>query len=195
MDVIGSYVNNEGDMDALFEEVMLSNPIDDEARFREIIDEEITAKRVEGYPAYVKESKAKRKKRVTEARREAEEAMEMAEELGVKEKLFGMDGTNGRSKSEKKGAKGEEDLGGLTALIQQRQKDRSDTFFADLEAKYAPKTKKGATGKNKRNSRVIDEPPEEAFTRNRKQTKTVDVNPAEEAEDVAPRRTKRARRA
>jgi DnaJ family protein C protein 9 len=193
LDVIGSYINNEGDMDALFEEVMLSNPIDDESRFRKIIDEEIDAKRVEGYPAYLKESKSKRKKRVTEARKEAEEAMEMAEELGVKEKLFGSDGPKSSASSKKKGKKGEEDLSGLTALIQQRQKDRQDTFFADLEAKYAPKGKKGAGGKSKRSARVMDEPPEEAFQRNRKHTRITE--PEETTQEVSePRRAKRTRR-
>ena len=192
--MIGSYINNEGDMDALFEEVMLSNPLDDEKRFREIIDEEIAAKRVEGYPAYVKESKAKRKKRVTEAKKEAQEAMDMAEELGVKEKLFGGDGTSGASPSKKKGKKAEEDLGGLAALIQQRQKSRQDTFFDSLEAKYAPKSKKGNGVKAKRGARVMEEPPEEAFQQNRKKTQIADDENGEEAESTGSRRTKRARK-
>lgn len=192
LDVIGSYVNNEGDMDALFEEVMLSNPIDDEDRFRRIIDEEIAAKRVEGYPAYIKESKAKRKKRVTEAKREAAEAMEMAEELGVKDKLFGTEGSNGSAKSKKKGKKGEEDLSGLTALIQQRQKHRSDNFFADLEAKYAPKSKNGAEAKKKRSAKVVDEPPEDAFERNRRKTKAAEAGSVDDEGES--RRVKRARR-
>ena len=195
LDVIGSYINNEGDMDALFEEVMLSNPLEDEERFRKIIDEEIAAKRVEGYPAYVKESKAKRKRRVTEAQKEAQEAMEMAEELGVKDKLFGGDGTSGgSSSSKKKGKKGEPDMSGLTALIQQRQKDRQDTFFDQLEAKYAPKGKKGNGTKGKRSARVADEPPEEAFQQNRKKTRVAESEGAEEVESTEPRRAKRARR-
>lgn len=195
LDVIGSYVNNEGDMNALFEEVMLSNPIHDEDRFRKIIDDEIAAKRVEAYSAYVKESKAKRKKRVTEAKKEAEEAMEMAEELGVKEKLFGTDGTNGHAGAAKKGKKSEPDISGLSAIIQQRQKSRADNFLADLEAKYAPKTKNGAAkGQSKRNSKVLEEPPEEAFQKNRRKGKSSEA-PADEAEEDVPRRTKRARRA
>jgi DnaJ family protein C protein 9 len=192
LDVVGSYVNNEGDMDALFEEVMLSNPIDDEERFRKIIDEEIEAKRVESYAAYVKESKAKRKKRLNEAKKEAQEAMEMAEELGVKDKLFGGGGSNGAAK--KKGKKTEEDLGGLTALIQGRQKSRQENFFADLEAKYGPKSKKGSGGKNKRAAR--DEPSEEAFERNRKKDKAADAEAGAELEvEIERPRSKRARRA
>lgn len=195
LDVIGSYVSNEGDMDALFEEVMLSNSIDDEERFRKIIEEEIEAKRVEGYPAYVKEAKSKRKKRATEAKKEAKEAMEMAEELGVKDKLFGGDGTVGASSSpKKKGKQGEEDLSGLTALIQQRQKDRSNNFLADLEAKYAPKSKKGGVTKSKRIATVMEEPSEEAFKKNKKKTQTGEADEAEIVEVVEPRRTKRARR-
>jgi DnaJ family protein C protein 9 len=191
LDVIGSYVNNEGDIDALFEEVMLSNPIDDEERFRKIIDEEIDAKRVEAYAAYVKETKAKRKKRLNEAKKEAQEAIEMAEELGVKDRLFGAN--NGTSK--KKSKQVEEDLTGLTALIQQRQKNRHDNFLADLEAKYAPKSKKGSGGKNKRGAGVMDEPPEEAFQRNKKKAKAVDAEAgAEDEVKMEQPRGKRTRR-
>lgn len=160
LDVIAAYVNYEGDMDAIFEEVMLSNPLEDEERFRGMIDEEIAEKRVEGYDAYVKESKAKRKKRVQEAKKEAKEAMEMAKELGVEDRLFGKE--NG-----KKSKKGEEDISGLSAIIQQRQKERAGDFLADLEAKYAPKKSAGKKGK-----RVADdEPSEEAFQKTAQRVK------------------------
>lgn len=170
LDVISSYMNHEGDMDALFEEIMLSNVLDDEERFKQIIDEEIREKRVEAFDAYVKDSKAKRTKRVKEAKKEAKEAEAEAKKLGLK-KDGGMDS--------------------LTALIQQRQKDRAGTFFDDLEAKYAPK--KGGK-KNKRGAGV--EPPEEAFQRNKKKAKrTSDAGAGgdEEAEVERPR-AKRARR-
>ena len=189
LDVIASYVNNEGDMDALFEEVMLSNPLDDEERFRAMIDEEIKERRVEAYDEYVKESKAKRKKRVNEAKKEAKEAMEMAEELGVKDKLF----ANGKAGG-KRGKKGEEDISGLTALIQGRQKERAKDFLADLEAKYAPK-KGGIKGKRM----AEDEPPEEAFEKTaqrmrkgRKGRKSGDA--AVGAEDMEAPRAKRAKK-
>ncbi|KIW02388.1 uncharacterized protein PV09_06208 [Verruconis gallopava] len=188
LDVIGSYVSNEGDMDALFEEVILSNPLDDEERFRRIIDAEIEAKRVEAYPAYVNESKGKRKKRLNEAKKEAKEAIQMAEELGLKDKLFG-------TSTNRKGKKDEEDLSSLTSLIQQRQKDRQENFLADLEAKYAPKNKKGSSGKNKRSAVDIDEPPEEAFQRNRKKGRNaVGEGDSKEGPEVDQPRAKRTRR-
>lgn len=185
LDVIASYVNNEGDMDGIFEEVMLSNPLEDEDRFRKMIDEEIDEKRVEAYEAYVKETKTKRKKRVAEAKKEAKEAMQMAEELGVKDKLFG----NGKGGA-KKGKKGEVDTSGLAALIQQRQKERSGNFLADLEAKYAQPKKKG--------KRVMeDEPPEEAFEatakRSKKNQKVASAN-TDVGQETGERRSKRVKR-
>jgi DnaJ family protein C protein 9 len=178
-------------MDGIFEEVMLSNPLEDEDRFRAMIDEEIDEKRVEAYEAYIKESKTKRKKRVAEAKKEAKEAMQMAEELGVKDKLFG-NGKGGAKKGKKGGG---EDTSGLAALIQQRQKERSGNFLADLEAKYAPK---------KKGKRVMeDEPPEEAFEKTAKRSKrgknngnsasaTTEVPAAEQ--DGGERRSKRVKR-
>jgi DnaJ family protein C protein 9 len=184
LDLIASYVNNEGDMDAIFEEVMLSNPLEDEERFRKMIDEEIDEKRVEAYEAYVKESKTKRKKRVAEAKKEAKEAMQMAEELGVKDKLFG----NGKAGA-KKGKKGEEDTSGLAALIQQRQKERSGNFLADLEAKYAPK---------KKGKRVAEEePPEAAFQKTAqraKKSRKSEKASTEVEQETGERRSKRVKR-
>ncbi|RDI81655.1 Urea active transporter [Venturia inaequalis] len=184
LDVIASYVTNEGDMDAIFEEVMLSNPLEDEDRFRKMIDEEIDEKRVEAYEAYIKETKTKRKKRVAEAKKEAKEAEKMAEELGVKDQLYG----NGKAGA-KKGKKGEEDISGLAAIIQQRQKERSGNFLADLEAKHAPK---------KRGKRVMEEePPEEAFEktaqRAKKNKKTASAS-VDVEQETGERRSKRVKR-
>ncbi|KAF2674829.1 DnaJ-domain-containing protein [Microthyrium microscopicum] len=155
--VIEAYVNGEGDMDALFEHVMLSNPLEDEDRFRAIIDNEIEEKRVEAYDAYTKETKKQKNQRQKAARKEAKEAEEMAKELGVADKLHASNGKKKASKSTKSAEADEPDLGGLTALIQNRQKERKEqatNFLADLEAKFAPK-------KGKRPAE--DEPPEEMF--------------------------------
>jgi DnaJ family protein C protein 9 len=174
MHVIEAYVTFEGDMDGLFSEVMLSDPLEDEERFRAIIDEEIEEKRVEAYKAYTKESKATKKKRVQTAKKEAKEAEEMAKEMGIADKLFG----NGKSRTKKD----KDDTSGLAALIQQRQQSRQTDFFADLEAKYAPK------GKNKRTA--DDEPPEEAFQRTASRRKSKEKPEVE----ASPRKTKRSKR-
>jgi DnaJ family protein C protein 9 len=194
LDVIAAYVNYEGDMDGLFEEVMLSNPLDDEDRFRAMIDEEIDAKRVEAFETYTKETKSKRKKRIAEAKKEEKEAMEEAEKLGVADKLFANNkGTNG-----KKSKTGEADISGLELLIKGRQKDRATNFFADLEAKYAQ-----GNGKKKSGKRVADdsEPSEEAFEKAAQRMKKArarktneDVADTEQGEVVEGRRPKRVKR-
>ena len=150
-DVLAAYEEFEGDMDAVYEQIMCSNVIEDDKRFRTIIDQANKTGQVQSHATYTEESKKSRKQRVERARTEADEAMELAEELGVKDKLFG----NGTSKSSKKG--GDEDA--LKALIQQRQKGRADNFLDNLEAKY------GGGGKTKRKG---GEPPEEAFQKNAK---------------------------
>jgi DnaJ homolog subfamily C member 9 len=153
-DILAAYTEFEGDMDAIYEQIMCSNVLEDDERFHGIIDAAIEAGDVEGYRTYTKESKASKKKRIANAKSEANEAMEMAEELGVKDKLFG-GGSGGGSKKKKN------DEEALMSLIQQRNKSRGESFFADLEAKY------GGGGKRK----TADEPPEEAFARNAKAKK------------------------
>jgi DnaJ homolog subfamily C member 9 len=154
-DILRVYDEYEGDMDALYEEILCSNVLDDDERFRNIIDQAIKDGAVGSYKAYAKESKPRRKKRKQNAEREAEEAMQLAEELGVKDKLFG----TAHSKTSKKG--GGDDA--LRALIQQRQRGRAGNFLDNLEAKYGG----GKKSKHKDN----DEPPEEAFQKKAKKQK------------------------
>lgn len=149
-DLLAAYESQEGDMDAVYEKVMCSNVLDDDERFRAIIEKAIKEKKVRPYLKYTKESKASKRRRIDAAKQEASEAMELAEELGIKEKLFGKN----KGKPQESG----EDT--LKALIMQRQKGRAEQFFDDLEAKY------GGGGKGKRKAR--DEPPEEAFQKNAK---------------------------
>lgn len=170
--LLAAYEDAEGDMERVYEEVMLSDPLADEERFRAIIDAAIEAGEVEAFEAYTGESKAKKKRRLQKARAEAEEAREMARELGVEEKLFGKGGEDTGTKEKGKGKKsGKKESGedALAALIQQRQKDRARNFLDDLEAKYAPKAK----GSNKRKGAQDDEPPEEAFQKNAAKGKKV----------------------
>ena len=153
-DVLSWFEKCEGKMAKLYKNVMLSDPAEDEGRFREIIDAAIESGEVEGYEAYTAESENSRKKRVDAARKrkekEAKEAEKHAADLGI-----------GKDLKKKKGKKEKDDrMGDLAALIGQRQQGRSDNFLADLEAKYAPKVKAKAGAK-----RGTDEPPEEAFAR------------------------------
>jgi DnaJ family protein C protein 9 len=154
-DVLAWYEKYEGRMTKLYKNVMLSDPAEDEERFREVIDAAIESGEVEAFEAYTEESEGSRKKRVDAARKrkekEAREAERHAEDLGIGKDL----------KKKGKGKKDKDDgMGDLAALIGQRQKGRSDNFLADLEAKYAPKGKVKAGAK-----RCMDEPPEEAFAK------------------------------
>jgi DnaJ family protein C protein 9 len=154
-DVLAAYEQNEGDMDGVFESVMCSEVLADEERFRQIINDAIARGEVEAYGRFTKETKKSREKRKTNAKKEEAEAMELARELGVEDKLFGKKDTSKKSK------KGENDDNALKALIQQRQQSRAQNFFDDLEAKYGAGSK---TSKRK----GMDEPPEEAFQKNSK---------------------------
>lgn len=151
-DVLVAYEQCAGDMDALFEHVILSSVVEDEERFRAIIDQAIRDEAVPAFKAYTKEPKLKRAARLKRARSEAAEAEDYAKELGVHDQIFGA------KKGKKSGkAGGSEDA--LAALIQRRQQDRSESFFDHLEAKY------GAPGKGKKGKKRVgdEEPSEEAF--------------------------------
>lgn len=148
-------------MDAVYEGVMLSNVLEDDERFRGIIDKAIEEGEVEGYKAYTKETKKRRNERLRAAKAEASEAQEYAKELGVHDELFGEDGGGGpaKGKKAKEGKKKKDDSeDALAALIKRNQQTRAG-FLDSLEEKYAPqgKTKKG------RKRRVEEEPSEEAF--------------------------------
>ncbi|KAM0276378.1 hypothetical protein ACHAQH_006826 [Verticillium albo-atrum] len=149
-DVLIAYEEHKGKMDKIYESVMLSDVLEDDERFRSIIDAAIESGDVAPFTAYTKESAKSKAARVKAARAEGQEAEEYAKELGVHDKLFG---------NKKKGKKGKkDDEMDLAALIQQNQAKRAN-FLQDLEAKYAApsKTKKG------KKRAVDEEPSEEAF--------------------------------
>lgn len=159
-DLLRVYEECKGHMDGIYEQVMASDVLEDDDRFRAIIRAAIEDGEVADYPAFTDEPAETKRARRKAARKEASEAMEMAKELGVEEKLFGSNSKK-KKKGSKAASKGKEDGGedALMALIQQRQKSRGESFLANLEAKYAPKKQK-----NKHKKRAAeDEPPEEAF--------------------------------
>ncbi|OHW98615.1 DnaJ domain-containing protein [Colletotrichum incanum] len=153
-DVLLAYEEHKGDMDKIYETVMLSDVLEDDERFRKIIDEAIASEDVRSFKRYTKESKLSKAARVKAAKGEAQEAEEYAKELGVHDKLFGGDKkTKGKKKTKDSG---EDDL---AALIKNNQQKRAG-FLDDLAAKY------GATSQPKKGrKRVVEEeePSEEAF--------------------------------
>ncbi|KAJ9151113.1 DnaJ domain-containing protein [Pleurostoma richardsiae] len=158
-DVLVAYEEHEGDMDMVYESVMLSDVLQDDERFRSIIDEAIASGDVPGFPKYTGESKKSRAARVKAAKTEAAEAEEYAKELGVHDKLFGEKEKKGKGKGKAKSKDNSEDA--LAALIKKRQQDRGSSFLDSLAEKYGatPKSKKG----KKRAAEDEEEPSEEAF--------------------------------
>lgn len=160
-DILIAYEECEGDMDGIYERVILSDVLQDDERIREVIDKAIEDEDVPEFTTYSKETKRKREARLRKARlegqKEEREAVEYAKELGVHDKLFGSKASKGGKASKAKG--GSEDA--LAALIQKRQQDRSGDNFLDRIAEKYGASSKGKKGK-KRSSRP-DEPPEELF--------------------------------
>lgn len=160
-DLLAAFEEFEGDMDLVYEHVMLSDVLKDDERFRKIIDEAIEDGEVEGYKKYTRETKKSRAARLKAAGKEAKEADEYAKELGVYDKLRG-----GGKKT--KGGKENDSEAALLALIQGNQKNRENAFDRIAE-KYGakPKAKKPAKGKatakagKKRAASALDEDDEE----------------------------------
>ncbi len=156
-DVIKAYEQVKGNMTKIYEVVMHSNMLEDDERFRRLIDEAIENGELLRYKRYTDETEEKRAQRLEKARvraeREAKEAEEHAKELDLAKRGAG----KRKSGSKSNGKKVEDDL---VALIQQKHANRGSAFLEELEAKYVNQDQ--PRGK-KRTHRVNDEPPEEAF--------------------------------
>ena len=168
--VLQAYTKNKGDMNKLYEEVMLSDIVDDEDRFRAIIDRAIADGEVESFTKYTGESEERRQKRLKRAVKTKEQEAKQAKKAADEIEANGSNESHGVSTNSSANGGG---IDGLAALIQKRQATRADDFYSALEAKYAPKTKRG--GKKA----TTDEPPEEAFIKNAK-TKISNVEDVEE---------------
>jgi DnaJ family protein C protein 9 len=149
-DILIAYEEHEGNMDAIYESVMLSDVLKDDERFRRIIGDAIASRDVPAFKAYTKESKKSRNARAKAAKGEAAEAEEYAKELGIHDKLFG----------NKKGKKKECSENELGALIRRNMQGRGD-FLDNLAAKYNTAPLAGKKGKKRRAEE--SEPSEEAF--------------------------------
>ncbi|KAJ4295138.1 hypothetical protein N0V90_007148 [Kalmusia sp. IMI 367209] len=159
-DLLNAYTNFDGRLSAIYDNVMLSDILEDDDRFRQILDEEIAKGTIESYEAYERDNNDAARQKAKDAERKRRDDWDKKE---AKKEAAGK--ASGRPKSKKKESGG---MGDLAALIAQRQKSRQGNFFDHLEAKYAPKGRAG-----KRPS-PMDEPPEEMFaaTAARKKQKT-----------------------
>ncbi|GFF50977.1 uncharacterized J domain-containing protein C1071.09c [Aspergillus lentulus] len=159
-DILEAFDRHRGDMDRVYESVMLSNVLDDDERFRAIIDKAIAEGKVEGYKKYTDEPAKKRQARIKRAQQEAKEAEELAKELEEKKKPK----TEVKEKAPtKKKAKTKDisDLGDLAAAIKQRQANRMESLMEKWQTEA--ETVKGGNGKRTKRKTLFEEPPEEAF--------------------------------
>ncbi|TPX32363.1 hypothetical protein SmJEL517_g04512 [Synchytrium microbalum] len=122
-DILKAYTESEGSMDFILENVMLANAIDDEDRFRNIIEQAIKSKQVERYKAFKLDPKAavNRKK---EAAKEAKAAERLRKELDLKNNSDG----------------------DLQKMLTARNANRMNDLVARLEQKYGGNA--GSSGSN-----------------------------------------------
>ncbi|KAI4155865.1 MAG: hypothetical protein LQ340_000695 [Diploschistes diacapsis] len=192
LDVLKAYRQRKGNMNGVFNDVMLSNPLDDEDRFREYIDRAVEGGEVEAFKAYAEESDRSRQARMKKAQKERTEAEDHVKEMGPS--------ARGKKEGGKKIKGKTEDIGDLALMIQQRNGQRRDNFLEGLLDKY------GGKGKKKRGAPPdLDEPSEEAFAemgrRKKQRTTKKDQDEAAEHEGGGPikrsksPRTRNARKA
>lgn len=125
-DVKKYYVKSKGDLDIIMSSIMVVR-YDEENRIRDIINELISTKEVKKFKAFTEEDPKKRKRRERTGKKEAKEASKAQEELGGQESLFQ-----------------------AIAMRQEERGKNMESFFDQLEAKYAQPTKKRKTGKAKK---------------------------------------------
>ncbi|KAK3349997.1 DnaJ domain-containing protein [Lasiosphaeria hispida] len=141
-DILAAYEEFKGDMDGIYETVMLSNVLEDDERIRKVIDDAITDGEVESFAKYRKETKKSKQARIKAAKSESKEADELAKELGVYDKL--------------RGKKSKDSEASLAALIQRNQASRASAFD-QLAEKYGAAPKSSKSGK-KRTAKEYEEP-------------------------------------
>lgn len=156
--ILDAYEDHDGDMEQVFNTVMLSDQDVDGDRFRAIIEAAIKDGKVKQLQHYKSETAAQKKRRLKRQQQEQKEAEALASELGVEERLSGKKG-----KAQKSKAKGGMDE--LAAMISTNRQSKGVDFLAQLEAKYAPMAaKKQKRGRSSAaNASMEEEPSEEAF--------------------------------
>lgn len=155
-DLLAAFEQHQGQLDQVYEVILLSNVLDDDERFRALLDQAIATGEVHAWTNYTEEPARQRQRRWKRAQDEARQA-----EHAVRER--GASGPGRKTKPKQKATDAQE----LAVQIQKRQQDRAEDFFARLEAKYAgtakTKTTKPKGGTKRRSGEDDDEPPEAAF--------------------------------
>ncbi|PSN73495.1 DnaJ-domain-containing protein [Corynespora cassiicola Philippines] len=151
--LIDAYERYKGKLDSMYQTIMLSDILEDDDRFRMIINEEIAKGTIKSCSNWEQENDDEQREKAKDAERKRREDFDKRH--AQKEESAKANGkAKAKAKSKKKDAGG---MGDLAALIQQRQKARSGNFFDHLEARYAP------TSRGKKRATPMEEPPEEMF--------------------------------
>ncbi|KAJ7452440.1 hypothetical protein B0H11DRAFT_291828 [Mycena galericulata] len=162
-DLKSAYIETQGSIGDIMTYIPHST-FDDEPRFIVIITDLISKGDLPIMSAWeegIKDEKSKLVRR-KQGEKEAEEAEQMAKELGVWEEFYGSGKPSERnSRGKGKGKKDEgqedvEDVSALQALILKKQKN-NDSFFDSLAAKYAEPEPKSRKGKKRDNAEPTEE--------------------------------------
>eukprot|EP00088_Acartia_fossae_P002865 TRINITY_DN11197_c0_g1_i1.p1 TRINITY_DN11197_c0_g1~~TRINITY_DN11197_c0_g1_i1.p1 ORF type:complete len:258 (+),score=78.67 TRINITY_DN11197_c0_g1_i1:31-804(+) len=127
-DVKQAYIDGKGEMEFILDNVMLST-IEDEDRFRAIIDQLIKDKQVKKLKAYSGETEGAKKARKRAADKEAKEAEQATKEMGLDDS--------------------EDSLRNMILARQQSRGQQAESFLDGLAAKYGAGSK-SQSGKKKK---------------------------------------------
>ncbi|KAF5373582.1 hypothetical protein D9758_000579 [Tetrapyrgos nigripes] len=158
---------------------------DDEARFIVVLSDLISKGELESLPQWqstINDEKA-RLVRKKQGEKEAEEAEQLAKDLGVWDEFFGSGKTSqrkgkGKSKAKEDAGEDEEDVSALQALILKKKQKNMDSFFDGLAAKYAEPAPR-AKGKKRGKPSEDDEEEASPKKRSRKADAPPDIDDAE----------------
>lgn len=170
--VLDAYTSSQGSLDVVFERVMVSSVLDDEERFRTIIQAAIDAGEVEAYKAFTKETKKSKNERRKKAEGEQKEAEEYAKELGVWDVLFG---------NKKKGTEEVEKVHSGEAEVEGEEDEEDEPSTkpkskgrARGKERTAPKSKADPKPKAKKAKKEDDTSALEALIKSRQQNRQAD---------------------
>ncbi|KAJ7774640.1 hypothetical protein DFH07DRAFT_106499 [Mycena maculata] len=164
-DLKSAYIETQGSIADIMTYIPHST-YEDEPRFIVVLTDWIAKGDLPAMSAWeegIKDEKSKLVRR-KQGEREAEEAEQMAKDLGVWEEFYGSGRPSERkSRGKGKGKKDEEqdeenDVSALQALILKNKKN-NDSFFDSLAAKYAEPEPKSRKGKKRSNDEPTDESP------------------------------------
>ena len=118
-DLFKLYVKHEGSMELILQEMFSEDLLEDESRFRDMLNEAIKQKKLDKFDAFVNESAKKASKRKAKLEKEAKEAEVMRKELGIDESQDSL----------------------RNAILNKKKESASDNFLDQLASKYAAKPK------------------------------------------------------